>query len=180
MSTVLSRFLTDVYWLNNNLVLLHKWNFSANLLIGIKILKNIQPPLSFYWERNIKITITQFTNILVQEIYSLLMWQISRYYATAGYGFRRSSATVSFRTHETRKINLFLRNVEVEWILPQQRILSTVLFPKQLNCCDGIYNYKRLISEQSAGYKIVSGQPTEGEDIKGPLRGKISEGQNSA
>jgi hypothetical protein len=50
----------------------------------------------------------------------------------------------SFRIHGTEKYkSIATQCLQAERILPRQRILLTVKFPKQPNCWDGIYNRER-------------------------------------
>jgi hypothetical protein len=57
--------------------------------------------------------------------------------------FGASYATV-FRIPGTEKYkSIATQCLQAECILPWQRILLTVKFPKQPNCCDGRYNRER-------------------------------------
>jgi hypothetical protein len=56
-----------------------------------------------------------------------------------------SYATV-FRIHGTEKYkSIVTQCLQAERILPWQRILLTVKFPKQPNCCDGRYKRERRL-----------------------------------
>jgi hypothetical protein len=53
----------------------------------------------------------------------------------------------SFRIYETQKYkSITTQCQQTEPIIPRQRVLLTVMFPKQCNCCDGIYNHERRCS----------------------------------
>jgi hypothetical protein len=57
-----------------------------------------------------------------------------------------------FRIHGTEKYkSIATQCLQTEPILPWQRILLTVKFPKQPNCCDGRYNSERRCSLSSPG-----------------------------
>jgi hypothetical protein len=63
-----------------------------------------------------------------------------------GTDFGASYATV-FRIHGAEKYkSIATQCLQAERILPSQRILLTVKFPKQPNCCDGRYNRERRCS----------------------------------
>jgi hypothetical protein len=109
--------------------------------------------------------------------------------ATQGPGtdFGASYSTV-FRIQGTGKYkSIATQCLQAERIHPWQRILSTVKFPKQPNCCDGRYNRERrcslssledLDSQESVNNsQSINCQHSEEEEIQGPLRVKISEGQ---
>jgi hypothetical protein len=92
----------------------------------------------------------------LRNIYSpsgilMVLWQIwlylryERCYSTAGYGFRRFLRNdFPFRIHRTEKYkSIATQCLQAERILPWKRILLTVKFPEQPNCCEGRYNRER-------------------------------------
>jgi hypothetical protein len=68
-----------------------------------------------------------------------------------GTDFGASYSTI-FRIHGTEKYkSIATQCLQAERILPWQRILLTVKFPKQPNCCDGRYNRERRCSISGPG-----------------------------
>jgi hypothetical protein len=113
--------------------------------------------------------------------------------------FGSSYATI-FRIHGTERYkSIATECIQVERILPWQRILLTVKFPKQPTCCDGRYNRERRcsipspedllkgvhlesqesVTDHQSFSQSVRCQHSEEEEMQGPLRGETSEGQNS-
>jgi hypothetical protein len=75
--------------------------------------------------------------------------------------FGVSYATV-FRIHETEKCkSIATQCLQAERILPRKRMLLTVKFPKQPNCCDGRYYRERRCSTRISSL----GDLLKGEDL---------------
>jgi hypothetical protein len=77
--------------------------------------------------------------------------------------FLRNDVPFEYTKHGV--INPLLRNVQAEWILPRQRTLLAVVFPKQRSCCNGIYNQERRYSVSGPGISALRGGSRQPEPV---------------